>query len=270
MPSSKTSTIIGSNKGGVGKTMVSLLLSLIYRKAGYPLKLVEIDNEQKLSAMLGGDGNILSIPATQDVERIANDRFAAESHFNPVFEAWMECDSLADLGANMTEALFSWFRYCHIDELAIDENINFRFVACASPDAQALRSALDSLKTARETIGKDAALFVVLNDISGGAGFTPYETHSAYVELMTMEREQGLRVIRIPYCASQLSEFGRAMNLNPLQIIEKLDVVAEKAKLDRVGTAVHKKKLMKWMEEAAVALTPLLEVEERVPAEQAA
>ncbi len=270
MPASKTCTIIGSNKGGVGKTMVSLLLSLIYREAGYPLKIVEIDNEQKLSAMLGGDKEILSLAATQDIEDIANDRFAAESHFNPVFEAWCESDSLTDLGANMTESLLSWFRYCLIGELAVDENINFRFVACAAPDAQAIRSAHESLKAARDSIGKNTELFLVLNDISGGLGFKPYETQPDYVALMEMEKTIGLKVIRLPYCASQLSEYGRALNLNPLQIIGKIDEVAAAAKLDRVGTAVHKKKLMKWMEDCASALDPLLYVEERVPADQAA
>lgn len=261
MPSLKTSTIIGSNKGGVGKTMVSLLLSLIYRRANYPLRIVEIDNERKLSAMLGNDPNIHSVPATQDIEEIANNRFAAESQFNEVFDEWMKGDSLTDLGANMTEALFSWFRYCHIDELAIDENIRFRFVACASPDGQALRSALDALKAARQAIGNDTELFLVLNDISGGSGFTPYETNADFIELMKMRDEVGLRVINIPYCASVLSEFGRAMNLNPIQIIERITEIAAAAKLDYVSTAVHKKKLMKWLEAAGAALEPLLEVE---------
>jgi hypothetical protein len=269
MPASKTATIIGPNKGGVGKTMVSTLIALIYSEAKYPLKIVEIDNEQKLSAMLG-DKNILSIPATQDIEAMANNRFAAESHFNPVFEAWMEGDSLTDLGANMTEALFSWFRYCHIDELAIDENIQFRFVACAAPDGQALRSAAESLKTARDVIGRDAQLFLVLNDITGGSGFAPYETNPDYVALMSMEASLGLTIIRIPYCASQLSEFGRAMNLNPLEIVNRIDEVAAAAKLDRVSTLVHKKKHMKWMEECAEALKPLFVVDEILPAERAA
>lgn len=270
MPASKTCTIIGANKGGVAKTTTAMLLCLIYREAGYPLKVIEIDNEQKLSAMLGGDKNILSLPATQDVEAMANDRFAAESHFNPVFEAWMESDSITDLGANMTEALLSWFRYCLIGELAIDENINFRFVACAAPDGQALRSAHESLKAARDIIGKNTELFLVLNDLSGGAGFKPYETNPDYVALMQMEQALGLKVMRVPYCSSQLSEFGRAMNLNPLQIINRIDEVAKVANLDRVSTAVHKKKLMKWMEDAAKALGPLLYVEERVAAGQAA
>lgn len=270
MRESKTCTIIGSNKGGVGKTMTALLLCLIYREAGYPLKIVEIDNEQKLSAMLGGEQEILPIPATQDMESMANDRFAAETHFNPVFEAWCEGDSLTDLGANMTEALLSWFRYCMIGELAIDENINFRFVACAAPDGQALRSAHEGLKAARESIGKNTELFLVMNDLSGGAGFKPYEANADYIALMQMEQTLGLKVIRVPYCASQLSEFGRAMNLNPLQIINRIDEVAKAANLDRVSTAVHKKKLMKWLEDAAKALDPLLYATERTVTGQAA
>ena len=106
-------------------TMISLLLSLMYRKAEYPLKIVEIDNEKKLSAMLGDDPTIVSIEATPDIELIAADRFAAETHFNKVYDAWCESDSLTDLGANMTTALLNWFRYCEIGELAIEDNIRF-------------------------------------------------------------------------------------------------------------------------------------------------
>lgn len=261
MSTKKTCTIIGSNKGGVGKTMISLLLSLLFRRAQYPLTIIEIDNEKKLSAMLPEGEKVISINATQDIEQIAEDRFAAETHFNRVYDAWGKGDSLTDLGANMTTALLNWFKYCEIGELAAEDSINFRFVACASPDDQALQSAVEAISLARKTIGNSGEYFVVLNQTSDGNGFKPYENNPSYLALKKYEAEGLIQIIDLPYCSSVLNEYGRAMKFNPVQIIEHLDAVIEKAGLDKVSSRVHQKKLMKWMESAAEALSPFLEVE---------
>lgn len=261
MSTRKTCTIIGSNKGGVGKTMVSLLLSLLFRNAQYPLTIIEIDNEKKLSAMIPEGEKVISINATQDIEEIAEDRFAAETHFNTVYDAWGQGDSLTDLGANMTTALLNWFKYCEIGELAAEDGINFRFVACASPDDQALQSAVEAISLARKTIGNSAEYFVVLNQTSDGNGFKPYENNPSYLALKKFDNDGLIRIIEMPYCASILNEFGRAMKLNPIQIIDQIDQVVEKAGLDKVSSRVHQRKLMKWLNNAAEALSPLLEVE---------
>lgn len=264
MPAKKNSTIICSNKGGVGKTMVSLLLSLLYAKAQYPLTIIEIDNEKKLSSMLPNGTDVISIDATQNIEVIIEDRFASETHFNQVYNGWQNSDSLTDLGANMTTALFNWFSYCEIGEMAAEDNIEFRVVACASPDDQALKSAIDAIDTAHRALGNSAEYFVILNQTSDGAGFKPYDLNPSFLELKKREANGSIRLIEIPYCSSRLNEFGRAMKLNPIQIIERLDEVVERAGLDQVAARVHKKKLMTWLNNAAEALGPLQIVEERV------
>lgn len=266
MPAKKTCTIIGSNKGGVGKTMISLLISLLYANGKYPLKIIEIDNEKKLSSMVPNPEDVISIDATQNIEDIIEDRYASETHFNQVYDGWQSGDSLTDLGANMTTALFNWFKYSQIDELAAEDNIDFRFAACASPDDQALKSALDAVKKAQTALGNSAEYFVVLNETSDGPGFAPYEANPSFLALKQLEAEGGVRIITVPYCASRLNDHGRAMKLNPVQIIERFEEVVERAKLDKISARVHKKKLMTWLNTAAEALSPFLVVDERVPA----
>lgn len=261
----KLCTIIGSDKGGVGKSMISLVMALVFDNAGYPLRVVEIDNQRKLTSVLGADRIDLSLAAAPDLLEVSRNRHAAESFFNPVYLEWAKGDSVTDLGANVTTSLMAWFRQCEIGELAAEDMIDFRFVACASPDEQAIKSAVSALEEARGTLGPTAEYFVVLNDLSGSSGFAPYAENPSYRELRRLEAEGKVQVLEIPYCDSILLEHGKAMGLNPLQVVHQSDSVAAAAKLDPVGSRVHKRKMVVWLKETQASLAPLLTVEERQP-----
>lgn len=261
----KLCTIIGSDKGGVGKSMISLVMTLVFDNARFPLRVIEIDNQRKLSSVLGSDRIDLSLAAAPDLLEVSRSRHAAESFYNPVYMEWAKGDSVTDLGANVTTSLMAWFRQCEIGELAAEDLIDFRFVACASPDEQAIKSAVTAIKEARETLGQAAEFYVVLNDLAGASGFTPYEDNPAYRELRALERDNAVTVLEIPYCDSILLEHGKAMQLNPLQVVHQADRVAAAAKLDPVGSRVHKKKMMSWLKQTQQNLSPLFSAEERLP-----
>lgn len=259
----KLSTIIGSDKGGVGKSMISLVMTLVFDNAGYPLRVVEIDNQRKLTSVLGPDRIDLSLAAAPDLQEVSRSRHAAESFFNPVYLEWAKGDSVTDLGANVTTSLMAWFRQSEIGELAAEDLIDFRFVACASPDEQAIKSAVSAIAEARSTLGPTAEYFVVLNDLAGSSGFAPYEANPAYAELRGLERDGAVKVIEVPYCDSLLLEHGKAMQLNPLQVVHQADRVAAAAKLDPVSARVHKKKMIVWLKDTQQSLAPLLSVDDR-------
>lgn len=266
----KLCTIIGSDKGGVGKSMVALLMTLVFDHAEHPLRVVEIDNQRKLTSMLGGDRVDLSLAAAPDLQVVSRDRHAAAAFYNPVYHEWSRGDSLTDLGANVTTSLMAWFRQSEIGELAAEDQIEFRFVACASPDDQAIRSAVSAVSEARASLGQGAEYFVVLNDLGGSTGFTPYEGSESMSGLEAMERQGLLSVLRVPYCDSLLLEHGRAMGLDPLQVVQRADEVAAKASLDPVGARVHKRKMVVWLKDSQAALAPLFNVEDAAPAPAAA
>jgi len=259
----KLCTIIGSDKGGVGKSMVSLIMTLVFDHAGYPLRVVEIDNQRKLTSVLGSDRIDFSLAASPDLVEVSRNRHAAESFFNPVYLQWAKGDSVTDLGANVTTSLMAWFRQCEIGELAAEDMIDFRFVACASPDEQAIKSAVTAIEEARRTLGQTAEYFVVLNDLGGSTGFVPYADNPAFRDLRRLENEGKVGVLEIPYCDSLLLEHGKAMGLNPLQVVNQADRVAAAAGLDPVGSRVHKKKMIVWLKETQHNLAPLFTVEER-------
>jgi hypothetical protein len=266
----KVCTIIGSDKGGIGKSMVALIMTLVFDKAGVPLSVIEVDNQRKLTSALGSDRVDLSLAAAPELRDVTGNRHAAESFYNGIYMEWLKGISLTDLGANVTTPLMEWFKQCDIGELAAEDGIRFRFVSCASPDEQAIKSAFVALDTAAKALGPSAEYHLVLNDLFGSHGFAPYENNPSYRILMDLEQTSRINVIRIGYCDSLLFEHGKAMGLTPLQAISRCDEVAASAGLDVVSARVHKKKMMNWLRDTQQAMTPLLMIDEDISHEPAA
>src|SRR3546814_7591431 len=66
----KTATLIGSDKGGIGKSMIAMIMALAHDRAGRPLKIIEIDHQAKLRSVLG-DRVDLSLKAGADLADVA-------------------------------------------------------------------------------------------------------------------------------------------------------------------------------------------------------
>lgn len=256
-PTPKICTIIGSNKGGVGKSMIALLQTMVYDNAGYPLRLVEIDNERKLSSLLGKRVD-LAINAYAKLSDTSRSRHAAESFYNPVYQEMNKSDSLIDFGANVTTPFMEWFRQCDMGEFAAEDGISFRFVACAAPDELAISAAVTSVAMARSALGPTAEYFVVLNDTVGQSGYAVFDRNAEYVKLLDLERAGLVKIIRIEYCDSLLLEHGKAMNKTPVQIVNEYEAIGAAAGLDQISTRVHRLKLRRWIVDTQTAMEPMM------------
>lgn len=259
----KIATLIGSDKGGVGKSLIASLLVDAYDQARRPLSVVEIDHQGKLRSALGSRVN-LSLGASADLGEIAKDRKHAERFYNPVFERWLHSDSLTDLGANVTTQLFNWMKQCHIGELAAEDGIRFRFVAVATPDDQALRSAYSALSGAVSQLGKDMAgkdsgaeFYLVLNAFSSGRGFDLFENHPIFRSFAQARDSFGLNILYFPHCDSELMEYGRSRSLSPLAVLKNRERLVEEMNLGRVESRTEQKRFLAWMMDVQDALRPL-------------
>jgi hypothetical protein len=199
----------------------------------------------------------LTLRASADLGDVTRDRYTAERFYNPVYEIWSEQDSLTDLGANVTTQLFEWMNQCHVRELAVEDGIHFRFVAVATPDDQALRSAYNAISTAVETLGEDVELLLVLNEVSAGSGFAYCEQHTAFRELESLSRSVDLKILKIPFCDSDLMDYGRAHALSPLTVFKAHDRLCEEMGLSRVAARTEKRRLLAWISEVQENLQPL-------------
>jgi hypothetical protein len=253
---SNIATIVGSDKGGVGKSLISSLLIEAYDQARRPLSVVEVDHQGKLRNTMGNRVD-LSLRASAELGDVTRDRTSAERFYNPVYDIWERHDSLTDLGANVTTFLFDWMKQCHIRELAVEDGIHFRFVAVTTPDDQALCSAFNAISTAVEALESDAEQFLVLNEIAQGSGFTHYENHQVFRELQQLGSSVNLKIVKIPYCDSDLMEYGRAHALSPLTVFKNTDRLCEEMELTRVAARTERRRLLAWISEVQENLEPL-------------
>lgn len=256
----KTCTLIGSDKGGVGKSLIAQIMVIAHDQAARGLRVVEIDHQRKLTHVFG-DRVDLSLAAGAGVGALTANHRAGETFFNDAYGHWAAGDSLTDLGANVTTPLLEWFRHCDVATLANEDSIGFRFVAVASPDDQAIRSAVAALEQARRALGVDAELFLLLNDITGGAGFSPYSTTEVWRQAMAMQTTHGVRVINVPHCNSAIMDWSRAWGLTILDVLnpksEALDRISVAASFDRIQRHHQVRVFLDWVRAVQDAMHPL-------------
>jgi hypothetical protein len=255
-----TSTLIGSDKGGVGKSLVSQIAIVAHDQASQPLGVIEIDHRRKLSTIFHDRVN-LSVPPIGAIDPRL--RSATPYNFSVVYDEWMRKNSLTDLGANVSSPLFEWMRKGAINRLAEEDGIVFRFVSVTSPDDQAIRSSFDSLLDAKETLGPSASLFLVLNDMGGVSGFAPYEKTEIWRDLMRRVDALGVQVINIPCCQSGILDYGRARGHSIADMLDaSSQVVSEicrEAGYNRVDRHIQFNAFLDWVEQVQTALVPLFQ-----------
>lgn len=256
MISRKTCTLVGSDKGGVGKSLMSQILIAAYDQANCPLKVVEIDNQHTLSAVFK-DRVDLSMEATPGT---GSDRRTMHMHYARPYEHWAASDSVTDLGANVSTPLLNWMIENEIPHIADEDGIHFRFLSVAIPDDQSLRSAAASIELARRALGADASLHLVLNDTVGLSGFSPYEASAAWMRLMGMRETHGVDIIQIPHCASRIMDWGRARGLTVLQILENgphVDQICAEAGFNRIERHQEIRSFLNWVVQVQQSLAHL-------------
>lgn len=261
MEITKVGTLIGSDKGGVGKSLLAQIMANAHDRAGVPLKVVEIDHQRKLTSVLGDrvDLSLGAHPGLADLER---DRAAAGRFFDAAYDIWSSHDSVTDLGANVTTTLFDWMKHRDVAELAVQDGLTFRFVAVATPDDQALRSAVEGLERSKSVLGNNVSLMLVLNDAAGVAGFAPYEKTAEWKAIDSIRERHGLNVIHLPRCESSILDWGRAWKLTIIQLVEahdQIDRIAAEAGFSRLERRHQVKLFIEWVSAIQSSLSPLFE-----------
>ena len=260
MPGTSTCTLIGSDKGGVGKSFITQLIVQAYDRVRRPLTVIEIDHQRKLTSVLG-KRVYLSMNASPSVSAGRDDRHAAESFYNPAYEAWTRGESITDLGANVTTSLMEWARVHDIASLAQEEDVHFRFVAMATPDDQALRSAARSIEDARRSLGETADIFLILNVITDGAGFRPYHNTDEWHQITRLIQSHRVTVCEVPLCDSRLLEYGRGQGFTVIDILKnennELSRLGTASGLDRITLRTHYLRLKDWIRQFQESLEPL-------------
>lgn len=258
----KVSTVVCSDKGGVGKSEIAALLVAGRDRLGGRPAVIEIDHQMKLKSVLGDRVN-LSIRAGADLSATSRDRHAAQAHYDGIYDLWSAGETITDLGANVTTPFFEWVRNGDIASLTAEDGIRMRFAVVTSPDAQALRAAYTALEQAI-TCFPNSELFLVENDLAGVSGFKPYKNTVPMRQIEMLQGVVNLTRLSIPYCDSILAEYGRVRGLTPLDVVDRIEVIEKDTGLTRVERATQRRKLFQWLSDVQTSLTPLMLLEPRV------
>ncbi|MGD9921427.1 MAG: hypothetical protein AB7V13_08275 [Pseudorhodoplanes sp.] len=149
--------IVAGEKGGVGKSLTSLVLADTFQLNDFPLDVLQIDNQARLSQALGRNVSTIRI----DAKLARRDPAAASRAYTPIYAAVEAISSgqgsvLVDVGANEGEGLAQWLGLVDLagdlEEWSIPVLVVIPFVAESEAIRQAGRTAqlfLDRLPSAQ-------------------------------------------------------------------------------------------------------------------------
>lgn len=207
----KTMTVVGSDKGGVGKTEISIQIALAHQQEGMGIALGEVDVAQRLSATLGAGAVEVSLKTSADIAEQLRDRNTVIKMLNPIYGLAGHERSLVDLGAGVPSHFFDWIAWSDIVTMAEEDGVRFRFVGVSNPESGAMVAAYNYLGKAYALFGKSADYYLVLNDLQGSArGFAYFQGTPIWQQITRMQAEDGLTLIEIGHLQSDLAAYGQS------------------------------------------------------------
>lgn len=207
----RTITVVGSDKGGVGKTEVTIQLALAHKQEGLGIALGEVDVAQRLSATLGADAVEVSLKTSADISEQLRDRNTVIKMLNPIYGLSAHERSLVDLGAGVPSHFFDWIAWSDIVAMAAEDGVRFRFVGVSNPESGAMVAAYNFLGKAYGIFGKAADYYLVLNDLQGSArGFSYFHGTPIWQQVQRMQAEDGLTLIEIGHLQSDMAAYGQS------------------------------------------------------------
>ncbi|MFL1873613.1 hypothetical protein ACIKT0_00010 [Hansschlegelia beijingensis] len=153
--------IVGSGKGGVGKSTLATTVADLWTLAGQPFRPFQVDDQQRLGAMLGS--RVATI--LPDLEAVMRTPRALTNPFASLYNACAGAAQskscvLLDVGANRTELTAMWARMAELDEDLAVWRISAVVLVPAVIESEALRQAADTIRLFGEALPGARIAFV--------------------------------------------------------------------------------------------------------------
>lgn len=212
--------IVAGEKGGVGKSLSSLALADIFQLNEKPLRVLQIDNQARLSRALGGEVTTIRV----DAKLARRDPAAASRAFTPIYDAVETIGSggasvLVDVGANEGAGFAQWLGLVDLagdmEEWGLRVLIVVPFVA----ESEAIRQAG---YTARLLLGRLPGAFLVLieNERDGRvADLHPASDAAQAVRREIMPLKRLARLVRMPLIEAGSWRPFEAAGCRPLDVV---------------------------------------------------
>lgn len=203
-----------NGKGGVGKSVLTMVLSWLYEASWRPLRLIDIDDKAKLAEFAGHD-RVLSLRIGASAEELRADPSLAYSYWDQLAAEILEHDTAVDTGANMDRHLLEWARKSELAELFAESGVTMDLYVPITADPLSVMGGLDVLETAAEVF-PNCRRILVLNRVGGQ--FNAYESTPEFERVAAM-RAHGLIVLPMETCLSEAWTDFERLKLPPWKVL---------------------------------------------------
>ncbi|MGQ3048282.1 MAG: nucleotide-binding protein [Niveispirillum sp.] len=157
-----------SGKGGVGKTLLSLLLADLFDLNGIPLDIVQVDDQRRLELSLGRDVTSIDIALLRKARKNPNILTTAFAPLYRQIEAMPISGRslLIDIGATQQHLLLDYAELTELNEDFIEFSISLQVFIPVVTDPESIDQAIRQIKLV-ERVLPSAKLCVVLNERDG-------------------------------------------------------------------------------------------------------
>jgi len=244
-----------NGKGGVGKSVLMMLLAWQYEAVGRPLRLIDIDDKAKLAEFMGHD-NVLSLRVGANAEALRANPSLAYSYWDQLATEIIERDTGVDLGANMDRPLLEWARKSELGLVLPESDVTMDIFVPVTADPLAVSGGIEALELIGD-IFPDARRILVLNKVAGS--FDAYASTPEFGRIARM-RDEGLFVVAMEHCLSEAWTDFERLKMSPSRILS-MDAKTVSAQTG-LGILAAKRAVgdyASWLKQFQQALLPLIQ-----------
>lgn len=259
---------VANGKGGVGKSVLMMVLAWVYDESGRPLRLVDADDKAKLAEYMGPE-RVLSLRLGASADQLRNNPSLAYSYWDQLANEIVERDTGVDLGANMDKHVLAWAEKSELASLFEECEVSMDCYVPVTADPLAVQGGIEVLQ-AVERLFPAARRVLVLNRVAGP--FDAYAGTPEFADIARM-RDAGLTIVEMDACHSEAWTDFERLKLPPTQVIN----MDAKAVSGRTGLGILAARraigdYATWLKRLHGTLAPLVKVDEQPavgePAEQ--
>jgi len=243
-----------NGKGGVGKSILMMVLAWQYEVNGRPLRLIDVDDKAKLAEFMGLD-KVLSLRIGANAEAIRANPSLAYSYWDQLAVEMTEHDTGVDLGANMDSVLLDWAKKSDLGQVLQETGVSMDIYVPVTADPLAVAGGIQALEAA-EQIFPNSRRILVLNKVAGN--FETYESTPEFIKIAVM-RDRGLFVVVMEECLSEAWNDFERLKLPPWSVISMdAKTVAEKTGLGILAARRAVGDYAAWLMKLQQGLGPLV------------
>lgn len=224
-----------NGKGGVGKTTLGVMLYSMYRVAGWPLAVMDVDGQAKIAGFLPGVTS-LGIGARQAAIAARPSLVVSFWDALPEFVVGSAGSTLVDFGANIDRAIFEYAEKSGIAEEFAQVGISMELWVPVMTEPKAMSGGIEALTEAGRVF-PEARRILVLNEYK--SDFDDYKEGNPEFDLIHALYERGeIEIVRLPKCVSEGWVAFEKGWVTPAEVVDMTpEAICQRFQLDSIRVA---------------------------------